>query len=420
MTTFDAVRAKLAQRYSNKKLDAELGAQVHAVTFQPLATRKNQDRLVVRELRVHDQAWLFLAVCDGHGGATTARYTASHLPSRIRATLKHVVGVELHGSPDRETLLEKADFISSELKRCIKDFDSEIGHVVETICPEPGRLSASEACSVVREYPDVLARACAGTTLAAALVNIRHKLMWTMNVGDSTVALSTTDPDGKRTAVDLCSRHSVATNLRERDRIVRDHRGEDRVIERGRILGSLSVSRVIGDYPFKLHPAYSSHLFRYLSILGHTRVKEGLSDRIVSPPYAIASPSMRFVDLAVVWDQKPIIMLYTDGVDNLVNHCKYLAPWRGSGIVPSRALAVLLQDEVDNTVEKLLGYNINLRWSGDVGNRAVDVLGNLIGGTCTNILQMVLDQHLLVDRQGSPELYIDDTSIIICTLTGTS
>lgn len=63
MATFEEVRARLARRCSSKKLD--LGAEVHAVTFQPLASRSNEDRLVVQEIPVSGQKWLLMVVCDG-------------------------------------------------------------------------------------------------------------------------------------------------------------------------------------------------------------------------------------------------------------------------------------------------------------------------------------------------------------------
>ena len=94
---------------------------------------------------------------------------------------------DLHGQLDRNSAHAKAGLVSSELRRCINDFDNEMGRVVETICPCPQKLAEKAACSLVREYPDTLARACAGTTLAAALVNLTHRFMWAVNVGDSTV-----------------------------------------------------------------------------------------------------------------------------------------------------------------------------------------------------------------------------------------
>ncbi|TFK93950.1 protein serine/threonine phosphatase 2C [Polyporus arcularius HHB13444] len=414
MASFEEVRAKLVHYCSSTKVEVGQGAQVHAVTFQPLASRRNEDRLVMRELVVHGQEWLLLAVCDGHCGSSAARYTTSHLPSRIRSMLEHLAGTDLQGRLDRKHLSENADFISSELRRCVNDFDRELGHVVETICPNPTQLTQKQACSIVKEYPDALARACSGTTLAAALVNLTHRLMWAINVGDSTVALSTANSEGKRVAHELCTRHTL-NDLQQVKEVCRQHLGEERVVESGRVLGVLAMSRVIGDYPLKMHAAYSRHLFRYLSILGSPSMRNHTIRRIRTPPYVTADPSVCFVDLQAFWDQKPIIMIYSDGVDNLINQCRYLNPFRETDIIPARAISVLLQDEVDDDVEELLGYGIDLHWSGGESNRAVDVLGNLLGGTDTSTLQLVLDQGLLADRTVSPSLYIDDTSLIICS-----
>ena len=65
MATFEEVRARLTKYCTSKTLDVGLGAEVHAVTFQPLAIRSNQDRLVVQNISVHGETWLLLAVCDG-------------------------------------------------------------------------------------------------------------------------------------------------------------------------------------------------------------------------------------------------------------------------------------------------------------------------------------------------------------------
>ena len=75
------------------------------------------------------------------------------------------------------------------------------------------------------------------------------------------------------------------------------------------------------------------------------------------------------------------------------------------------------EDEVDRAVPELLGHGIDLRWSGDLDNRAVDVLGNLLGATNTRMLRMVTDQQLLADRAACPRLYIDDTSLVLGFLT---
>lgn len=175
----------------------------------------------------------------------------------------------------------------------------------------------------------------------------------------------------------------------------------------------------IGDFAFKLPAPYSSHLFCFLSTdFGAQTLRANIVERIRSPPYISADPFVRFIDLEAVWDQRPMLMLFTDGVDKLLNKSRYYFNFMSKPtdvIEPSNAVAVLLQDEVDGTVEDLLGYRVEPRWSGTLRNRALDVLGNLIGGTNERMLQMVMDQDLLKDRTACPSLHIDDTSIIICS-----
>jgi pyruvate dehydrogenase phosphatase len=38
---------------------------VHAVSFQPMLSRVNEDRVVTENWDIGGQTWLFLAVCDG-------------------------------------------------------------------------------------------------------------------------------------------------------------------------------------------------------------------------------------------------------------------------------------------------------------------------------------------------------------------
>ena len=116
-------------------------------------------------------------------------------------------------------------------------------------------------------------------------------------------------------------------------------------------------------------------------------------------------------------------MLFTDGVDKLLNKSRYyFNPLSKPAVIiePPNAVAVLLQDKIDDSVEDLLGYRVDPRWSGTLRNRALDVLGNLIGGTNKRILQLVMDQDLLADWTAYPHLHIDDTSIIICSFVDSS
>ena len=58
----DIGAAKLVSLCIGTKLEE---AGVHTVTFQPLLSRVNQDRVVTESWDISGQTWLFLAVCDG-------------------------------------------------------------------------------------------------------------------------------------------------------------------------------------------------------------------------------------------------------------------------------------------------------------------------------------------------------------------
>lgn len=57
----DAAREALAKYYNA----TEPFKGVHTVTFQPLANKSSQDRVVSQQWEIAGQQWLFLAVFDG-------------------------------------------------------------------------------------------------------------------------------------------------------------------------------------------------------------------------------------------------------------------------------------------------------------------------------------------------------------------
>ena len=140
---------------------------------------------------------------------------------------------------------------------------------------------------------------------------------------------------------------------------------------------------------------------------------ETVIPRIKTPPYLIVEPSVQFIDLRPYWEAKPTIMLFTDGVDCLIDGYFNFTPGKNSGGNPYQIVAALLQDGVDLYVEETLGHKVELKRTGPDGNKAVDVLGNLVGGMDVKKLEMVMNQELLADKSASPGFYIDDTSIII-------
>lgn len=202
-----------------------------------------------------------------------------------------------------------------------------------------------------------------------------------------------------------------------------------------RILGWMSVARgtlssaqyyliwtnalppAIGDYSLKFRVAYLANLFRYLPGLEEAPFHKYIP-KIKTPPYIIGWPSARFTDLAPYWSRGLKIFLFSDGVDNIVDGWQVFRPRVHSGADPIDVVAALLADgEIEPRVAGILGNPVVSRWSGEEDNRAVDVLGNLLGGTDVERLEMVMDLRLLPDDTSGWPFHIDDTSIIVRQVT---
>ncbi|KAI0711970.1 protein serine/threonine phosphatase 2C [Cerioporus squamosus] len=412
MPSVAALRARLSAFWT-----AQVSASgVHSVTFQPFLEKKIEDRVTVEEWDINGQRWVFLAVCDGHAGAKTSDYTSKELPKRIRAALSATIQNALQNKLDRVNVDKAAPAISAMLAHEVEAFDAQLGERVKAICPDPGALTEEEARFIIQENFDPLVLAWTGTTLAAALVNITLKCVWAFGVGDSSVVLSTADPDGVRHAQRICALHSMSDPA-ECARIVSEHPPEEaaHVVEKGRILGWLALPRGIGDFSLKLPSTYMSHLLRYLPTTGKMPL-DGIPERIKTPPYLISTPSVQFTDLEPVWNNAPAVVLFSDGVDLLVDGHTLFRPGVSSNADPCDVVSKLLQEDVDPSLREILGHGVDAHWSGSEGNRALDVLGNLIGGTNTERLEMLLDQERMANKKAEHPFYVDDVAIIVFPL----
>ncbi|KAI0368697.1 protein serine/threonine phosphatase 2C [Pilatotrama ljubarskyi] len=389
---------------------------VHTVTFQPLATCGNDDRLTAESWTIHGDRWIFLVVCDGHCGShVTAEHTVNVLPDRLRAALDNFIEVQMHGATDREIMLSNAATISSLLEREVEEFDEDLGMTIKRICPDPNKLTEEESKALVQDHLDVIERAYCGCTLAAALVHVASQCLWTLNVGDSTVGLSYETASGEEDWIRLCENHKL-TNPREYFRVVMEHPLEERrqLTDDDRILGWLDMTRSIGDYAMKLDSSYITHLFDYNP---DPRPRNPKPEIIKTPPYLSAKPSVRFLDLAPLWDAKPRIFLFSDGVDAIIYRYASYIPNIDIGIDIGTVVAKLLGNQQDRKeAGKLLGHHVEPDWSKD-GNKAVEVLGNLFGGTNAERLEEANQQAAWTDHINHPSFYIDDTTLIICTLS---
>jgi pyruvate dehydrogenase phosphatase len=181
-----------------------------------------------------------------------------------------------------------------------------------------------------------------------------------------------------------------------------------------RLLSSLTMTRAIGDFSFKFHPSFLTQLFLYLPSTFSDRYIPGVAKYSKTPPYVIARPGLQYINLQSFRDRNPILILFTDGVDNLVSGAfDFNATPRKED--PSAVVGALLGDKVSSSVESILGHGVESKWHGCDGNRAIEILGNLLGGTDIERLSMKMDPTIISDADDA-EFYIDDTSIIVCDI----
>ncbi|OJT03703.1 hypothetical protein TRAPUB_5630 [Trametes pubescens] len=197
-----------------------------------------------------------------------------------------------------------------------------------------------------------------------------------------------------------------------------------------RILGWMSVARgtissarcyptwtdtlasAIGDYSLKFRAPYLANLFRYLPGLEEAPFHKYIP-KIKTPPYIIGWPSARFTDLEPYWSRQLKVFLFSDGVDNIVDGWQVFKPRQHSGADPIDVVSSLLADgEIEPRIADILGNPVIPCWSGQENNRAIDVLGNLLGGTNIERLEAVTDLERLTNNMSWP-FHIDDTSIIV-------
>ncbi|KAL1949344.1 hypothetical protein VTO73DRAFT_8225 [Trametes versicolor] len=386
----EAARQRITSKYWAGTMEP-LGAQW--VCFQPKDT-ECQDRVAVEQWDIAGDRWLFAAVFDGHFGSTTADYTGRMLPTRLRGRIYSLMLRQLHNKKlDRTNIHAVQAKFTAILKEQIEHFDREIGETLQQLCPTPEKLTEEQARHLIERHKEAIDCAFEGTTLALALVNVDQRFMWAAGLGDSTVALSTIGSDGKRRAERLCDLHTFK-NPKEYYRAVMAHSSYERPIvdSQDRMLGVLAI----GDFALKLRSSYLTNLFRFIPY-GHAFGLSRHASKIVTPPYIIAEPSVRFVDL------EPVYFVFT--------------PEKHSGADPVNIVSSLLSGEVDHEVERALGHPIDPHWSGAENNRAVNILGNLLGGTDVERLEMVTDEGRLQDIGEDWQFHIDDTSIIVWGLT---
>ncbi|KAK0433247.1 phosphatase 2C-like domain-containing protein [Armillaria borealis] len=363
---------------------SSITAGIHSVTFQPAPGSTNEDRFVVGEWLIEGRTWKFLAVFDGHGGDYTAEYGAVNLPERIEKELRKVLPECQNWS--RKTLIGR---INKLLFWRIYYLYRAIGDAV-----------------LVDANKDIFLRAFSGTTLAVALLGEERDNLWVAGLGDSTVALAFKDEDGLGDGERLLTLHSTHTP-KEYCSIVMLHPSAERdtIMKDDRLLGTSLPTRGLDDRALK------NRTKRYL---------DGAQHYNKTPPYVMNAADTCFIDLAPLRHRKPTLVLFTDGVDIIVDGEKTVDkdPEDQNRSDPAVVVGKLLGSRIDDSyAQETLEYDVEVNWMGANSNRATELLGNLMAGTSTETFANFLGPAEC--GEWDEKLYFDDTMILVYDLTST-
>jgi len=245
---------------------------------------KGEDRTVV----LHFEHGVIIAIFDGHCGSQLSQFAAETLPVLLSERLRGNVDVE------------------EVMKNTIEEFDRSLLSPVLALFEEGEDWSDPKWLDTEREvyprigYPSaderyaVGMRATVGSTAFIAFMDQRRKHLWVASLGDCDAVCGRRN-DGKWTSFFLSERHNC-DNPDEVQRLRRQHSNEDHVIQSDSLLGTLRVTRALGDHQLKapffmatrLLPHFYPARLEPLEILEWGRW---------TPPYMLSTPCIRRHDV---------------------------------------------------------------------------------------------------------------------------
>ncbi|KAA1466523.1 protein serine/threonine phosphatase 2C [Dentipellis sp. KUC8613] len=318
-----------------------LDGRTDAVTFQPCCNEEesSQDRYTVQEWGFGDDGkkWRFVGLFDGHAGPEMADHAVSKLPPRMQAAL----GSYLETHP-----LEKGidvDAISALIQRTISEFDDAalsdllalfnaasptplpepsasardpLAHAIAAATAELRPLSDAKIKFIINDpaKQPVVVRSMRGTTALVSLVDPDAQHVWVASVGDCQAALGKR-MDGEKWSVEILSANHNGNNPREEQRVRDAHPGEPECMLRNRVLGSIAVTRAIGDHLYRLPRVWTERVFLECAegFRTHTVVRDFIV-RNMTPPYLSNVAEMRHAELG---RGENVLVMCSDGLTDL-------------------------------------------------------------------------------------------------------
>jgi len=357
------------------------------VTFQPCPNHddRSQDRFVVQNWALPNGTWSFRAVFDGHAGHETADYACENLPEFLKCELTAVL--EKDPTPTSQV-------ISDVLTAAILSFDDGIGQALLDIFPSPGAVKAMSDEEIRKIVNDdgpnskVVLRCMRGTTVLVALVDPTNTNIWVASLGDCAATLGTKDKMGQWTAQVLSSAHNGENEI-EAHRVRREHPGEPECILYDRVLGTIAVTRALGDFSFKLPAPYVERVFMNQTTPGFAMPEKirAFIHRILTPPYMTGVPDVKHVNLASLESTASFLILNSDGLTDLSDDRLKLEE-------------VLAKQWVNSVV---MGY------SGENQNLALKLLREALGGSDADKVSRMITVEMT-------SRWMDDTTILVVRL----
>ncbi|KAE8350092.1 phosphatase 2C-like domain-containing protein [Aspergillus coremiiformis] len=302
--------------------------------------------------------WMAWAVFDGHSGWQTAELLEEQLLPFVRDSLGRVVSSEESGS---------AELVARAIVRGFVDLDDSI---IKTTLDEVSRSNESFRVRVER-----LAPAYAGS---CALLSIYDSATGTLHVactGDSRAVLGQKGPDGTWEVVPL-SVDQTGSNKEEVDRLRREHRGEEHLVQNGRVLG-LMVSRAFGDSKWKwpLEVQRDMHQDFY----GPDPLWPRYDFR--TPPYLTAEPVVTSTKMD---PSKPsFLIMATDGMWDMLSNQQavdLVAQWLESRVAERTSQSGPTDEPFDFGQFYGVNWKLAERTTIQDDNAAVHLLRNSLGG----------------------------------------
>ncbi|KAH7872128.1 phosphatase 2C-like domain-containing protein [Lentinula edodes] len=250
----------------------------------------NEDKTVFLE----SQLGLIVALFDGHHSDDLADYASKTLPplllERIQKTL-----FEKDCTLDEAVVTSFIQSIEEYDRWLIQGVIDEFPQKDQTDWSDPFWEDEREVFSVLgwlKEHPKFQrARyAVVGTTALIAFIDRAKENVWVASLGDSDAFLGQKREDGVNWEVTCLSDYHNGQNPDELERVQREHPGEPQVIQYGRILSCLAVTRALGNHQLKTPYHFAKNILRFI---WPSPFPMEVLDNCTTPPYISATAVVR-------------------------------------------------------------------------------------------------------------------------------